>query len=160
MDINTELFRRTSPAKKLTIINNLKQNEVLNISEETIIRMVKETGRRTKGTRNYDFYIDQNLRTGNNWNSEIESISLYKGEINLNTYVQYSNTDTNRNIPWGTFIKQGDFRGTIEAEDRHCNPQTYYYIYDEFDKARVIRNLCVDYIRRKYASKLTENNNK
>ena len=160
MNINTELFRRTAPAKKLDIINNLTQREILNISESTVIRMVKETGHRAKGTRNYDFYISGELRKGNNWNSEVEGLWLTNGKLNINTYVQLDSTDTNKYVSWDDFFKPGDYRGTVRYEDRYGNPQTYYYTYNENDKAEILRSICLGYVNTKYKSKLTANNNK
>ena len=54
-DINIEFFKRTSPVRKIEIIKNLTQVELSGISKETILRIVKETGRRRKGSRDYEF---------------------------------------------------------------------------------------------------------
>ena len=45
-NVNIELFRRTSPVKRLEIIENLTQDELLNVTKETILRIVKKAGRR------------------------------------------------------------------------------------------------------------------
>ena len=42
-NINTELFRRYAPKKKLEIIEKLTDDELLAITPATLIRMVKET---------------------------------------------------------------------------------------------------------------------
>lgn len=73
-NVNTELFKRISPVKKIDIIKNLTQTELTGVSEETILKIVKETGRRRKGTRDYEFYINPDRRKGNKWNSEVEGI--------------------------------------------------------------------------------------
>lgn len=57
-NVNTELFKRTSPVRKIEIIKNLTQEELSIVSETTILRIVKETGRRIRGTRDYEFYIN------------------------------------------------------------------------------------------------------
>ena len=75
--VNTELFKRTAPVRKIGIIENLKQEELSRVSETTILRIVKETGRRRKGTRDYEFYVHPDRRKGNNWNSVVEGIWLY-----------------------------------------------------------------------------------
>lgn len=62
IDVNIELFKRTTPVKKIEIIENLKQDELLGISKGTILRIVKETGRRKTGSRNYEFYVHPNRR--------------------------------------------------------------------------------------------------
>ena len=78
IDVNIELFKRTSPVKKIEIIENLKQDELLGISKETILRIVKETGRRKTGSRNYEFYVTPERRRGNDWNSIIEGYGYTK----------------------------------------------------------------------------------
>lgn len=157
-NVNTELFKRTSPVKKIDIIKNLTQTELTGVSEETILKIVKETGRRRKGTRDYEFYINPDRRKGNNWNSEVEGIWLYKGKLSVMVYVQFDNTDTSLIVPFNDFFKKGDFRGTIKRDDRYGNPQTHYYVYDEKDKAEVLRSFCLEYINTKYKSKLSTNN--
>ena len=157
-NINTELFRRTSPVKKIEIVKNLTQVELSRTSEGTILRIVKETGRRRKGTRDYEFYINPDRRKGNNWNSEVEGIWLYKGKLSVMVYVQFDNTDTSLIVPFNDFFKKGDFRGTIKRDDRYGNPQTYYYVYDETDKTEVLRSFCLEYVNTKYKSKLSTNN--
>ena len=157
-NVNIEFFKRTSPVKKIEIIKNLTQDELSRISETTILRIVKETGRRRKGTRDYEFYVHPDRRKGNNWNSVVEGIWLYKGKISVMVYVQYGNTDTSMIVPFNDFFKKGDFRGTIKRDDRYGNPQTHYYVYDEKDKAEVISSFCLEYINTKYKSKLSTNN--
>ena len=49
INVNIELFKRTTPVKKIEIIENLTQTELGRVTEETILKIVKETGRRYKG---------------------------------------------------------------------------------------------------------------
>ena len=158
-DINIELFKRTSPVRKIEIVNNLTQVELSSISKETILRIVKETGRRNSGTRNYELYIAHERRCGNNWNSEVEGILLYKEKASVMVYVQFDNTDTSLLIPFNDFFKKGEFRGTVKRDDRYGNPQTYYYVYNEKDKAEVIRSICLEYVNTKYKERLNHINN-
>lgn len=158
IDVNTELFKRTSPVKKIEIIKNLTQGELSRVTEATIFRIVKETGRRRKGTRDYEFYVNLDRRKGNNWNSEVEGIWLYKRKLSVVVYIQYDDTDSSLLVPFNDFFKKGDFRGTIKRDDRYGNPQTHYYVYDENDKTEVMRSFCLEYINTKYKSKLNTNN--
>ena len=152
--VNIELFKRTSPVRKIEIIRNLTQVELAGISEETILRIVKEVGRRNSGTRNYEFYIHPDRRTGNRWNSEVEGLWLYKGKLHVMVYIQLDHTDCEKMIPSDDFFKEGEYRGTVIREDHYGNPQTHYYVYDEKDKAEISRNLCLEYVHTKYKSKL------
>ena len=157
INVNTELFKRISPVKKIEIVKNLEQDELSGVSKETILRIVKETGRRRKGTRDYEFYINPDRRKGNNWNSEVEGIWLYKGKLSVMVYVQFDDTDTSLIVPFNDFFKKEDFRGTIKRDDSYGNPQTHYYVYNEKDKAEVLRSFCLEYINTKYKSKLSNN---
>ena len=157
IDVNTELFKRTSPVRKIEIIKNLTQEELSIVSETTILRIVKETGRRIRGTRDYEFYINPDRKKGNKWNSVVEGLWLYKGKLSVMVYVQFDNTDTSMLVPFNDFFKKGDFRGTIKRDDRYGNPQTHYYVYDEKDKTEVLRSFCLEYINTKYKSKLSTN---
>ena len=157
-NINIEIFKRTAPVKKIEIIKNLTQDELSRLSEETILRIVKETGRRIRGTRDYEFYVNPDRRKGNNWNSVVEGLWLYKGKLSVMVYVQFDNTDTSLIVPFQYFFKKGDFKGTIKRDDRYGNPQTYYYVYDEKDKTEVLRSFYLEYVNTKYKSKLSTNN--
>lgn len=156
-NVNTELFKRTSPVRKIEIIKNLTQEELSIVSETTILRIVKETGRRIRGTRDYEFYINPDRKKGNKWNSVVEGLWLYKGKLSVMVYVQFDNTDTSMLVPFNDFFKKGDFRGTIKRDDRYGNQQTHYYVYDEKDKTEVLRSFCLEYINTKYKSKLSTN---
>lgn len=157
IDVNTELFKRTAPVRKIGIIENLKQDELLGISKETIIRIVKEIGRRKIGSRNYEFYVTPERRRGNGWNSIIEGLWLYKGKLSLITYIQLDDTDTTVIVPLNDFFKEETFRGSIKTEDFYGNIQTEYFVYGKRAKAEVIRSFCLEYINTKYKSKLSNN---
>ncbi len=157
IDVNTELFKRTAPVRKIGIIENLKQEELLGISKGTILRIVKETGRRKTGSRNYEFYVHPNRRRGNDWNSFIEGLWLYKGKLSLITYIQLDDTDTSIIVPLNDFFKEETFRGSIKTEDFYGNIQTEYFVYGKRAKAEVIRSFCLEYINTKYKSKLSNN---
>lgn len=147
---NTELFSRKSAEKKAEIVKALTKLDLLGITEETVKRMVMETGSKQTGSRSKCLRIDDDRRKGNNWNSVVEAITLAKGKLYVYAYVQYSNTDTTMTVPFSDFFKRGEFMGTVKASDGYGNPQTYYYRYDEDDKAEVLRSVCLEYIHRKY----------
>lgn len=157
IDVNTELFKRTAPVRKIGIIENLKQDELLGISKETIIRIVKEIGRRKTDSRNYEFYVTPERRRGNDWNSFIDGLWLYKGKLSLITYIQLDDTDTTVIVPLNDFFKEETFRGSIKTEDFYGNIQTEYFVYGKRAKAEVIRSFCLEYVNTKYKSKLSNN---
>ena len=159
-NINTELFRRYAPKKKLEIIEKLTDDELLAITPATLIRMVKETGESCyKSKRDKKLCVRRVIRKGNEWNSEFTGVDLLKGKLYVNLYVQYENTDTEVCISFGEFMRDRErFRGTIKTTDRYDNPQTYYYFYDNDDRARAIRSLLYEYVYRKYLDKLNPKN--
>ena len=153
-DVNTELFKRISPEKKIEIIKNLTQAELFGVSEATLLRIVKDAGRRNPGTRNYELYIHPDRRAGNRWNSEVKGIWLNKGKLYVMVYIQLDHTDCEKTIPSDDFFKKEEYRGTVIRNDRYGNPQTHYYVYDEKDKAEILKSICLEYIHAKYKSKL------
>ena len=153
-DVNIELFKRTSAERKIEIVKNLTQTELSGVSHETLLRIVKEAGRRNPGTRNCELYIHPDRRSGNRWNSEIKGIWLNKGKLYVIAYIQLDHTDCEKTIPSDDFFKEEEYRGTVIRNDRYGNPQTHYYVYDEKDKAEVLRSICLEYIHTKYKSKL------
>ena len=159
-NINTELFKRYAPKKKIEIIEKLTDDELLAITPATIIRMVKEAGKSIyKSKRDKTLMVSRQHRTGNNWNSWFNGVDLTKGKLYVNLYIQYDNTDTDDSISYGEFMRDRDrFRGTVKTTDRYDNPQTYYYFYDNDDRARAIKSLLLEYVYTKYADKLNPKN--
>lgn len=153
-DINTELFKRYSPKKKLELISVLTGQELLAITPDTIKRIIKEVGVSYPHSRDKKLSISQELRTGNNWNSRIVSWNSSKGRVFVNFYIQYANTDTTRSCLLNNFLNLPDFKISLTEDDRYGNPQTYYASYDEGDKCRAIRALLTQYIYSKYPEKV------
>lgn len=150
MNINTEIFKRYAPGKKLRIIMELTNQELMAITPETVTRIVKEVGDNVYKSRNKRLYISARFRTGNNWDSTFTGVELIRGKLYVILYIQYSNTDTDAIETYNKFLTAGNYRGTVTYEDRYGNPQTDYYTYSERDKARAIRSLLLEYVQRKY----------
>ena len=156
-NINTELFKRYAPKRKIQIIEKLTDDELLAITPATIIRMVKEAGKPIyKSKRDKTLMVSRQRRTGNDWNSWFNGVDLWEGkQLFVNLYIQYDNTDTEDSISYGEFMRDRErFRGTIKTTDIYGNPQTYYYCYDNDDRARAIKSLLLEYVYTKYADKL------
>ena len=152
MNINIELFKRYKPDKKVQIIMELTDDELLNVTPATITRIIKEAGTRLYRSRDKRLWIPDQLRTGNHWNSTFNGIELIKGKLYVSLYVQYSNTDTDRSETFSEFFSRGDYRGAIRYDDKYGNPHTDYYTYSPSDKARALRSLLLTYVQRKYKS--------
>ena len=153
-NINTELFKRYKPEKKLEIIENLTLNELLAITPSTVTRIIKETGTAPYKSKIKELRISRERRTGNNWNSEIESYYLVRKNIYISFYFQYENTDTSELELSSHVMRPGDFRGEVKRHDRYGNDRTYYFIYTPEDKAKAIRALLQEYVSTKYHDKL------
>lgn len=156
MDINKIIFSRTAPKKKVEIVENLTQAELLSIAPSAILRIVKETGGSgTLRSRNKELRLPYNLRPGNDWNSEIEGVRIYKGNLFVDLYLQYENTDTSTSVSLSDFLNKGDYGGSIVRDDRYGNPRSYYFTYSSADKARFVGQLLLEYLNRKYKDKLS-----
>lgn len=158
-DINQIIFSRTQPLKKVDVINHLTEAELLATTKVTIFKIVKEVGSRLYKIRNKRLYIDDERRTGNDWNSIIEGLDLVKNRLYVNIYVQYENTDTNTFEDYDKFFMRNHYRGEIRRLDRHGNGRTYYYSYNESDKAKVMRSFLLEYVYKKYNDKLNNDLN-
>ena len=154
MNVNNFIFTRTQPKKKLEVIEKLSNDELLAVNESTVKRIIQEVGQRRYKSRDKELRIDYDRRVGNNWNSTVESIDLVKGKLYIGFYIQYENTDTNTSDDYEDFFKRGNYRGEIRRLDRYGNGRTYYFCYDESDKARVMKSILLEYAFSKYADKL------
>ena len=154
MNVNNFIFTRTQPKKKLEVIEKLSDSELLAVSESTVKKIIQEVGQRHYKSRDKELRIDYDRRVGNNWNSTVESVDLVKGKLYVGFYIQYENTDTNTSDDYEDFFKRGNYRGEIRRLDRFGNGRTYYFCYDESDKARVMKSILLEYVYSKYADKL------
>ena len=156
MNVNNFIFTRTQPKKKLEVIEKLSNDELLAVSESTVKKIIQEVGQRRYKSRDKELRIDYDRRVGNNWNSTVESVDLVKGKLYVGFYIQYENTDTNTSDDYEDFFKRGNYRGEIRRLDRFGNGRTYYFCYDESDKARVMKSILLEYVYSKYADKLKD----
>ena len=154
MNVNNFIFTRTQPKKKLEVIEKLSNDELLAVSESTVKKIIQEVGQRRYKSRDKELRIDYDRRVGNNWNSTVESVDLVKGKLYIGFYIQYENTDSNTSDDYEDFFKRGNYRGEIRRLDRFGNGRTYYFCYDESDKARVMKSILLEYLYSKYLDKL------
>lgn len=154
MNINKSIFSRTAPAKKVGIVKNLTDAELLNIHPATIVKMIKDTGTRLYKSRDKELRFTYDRRPGNDWNSTVEGVRNYKGTPMLDLCIQYENTDTSNSVTLSDFLKGGDYRGSFVRDDRCGNPRSYYFTYTETDKAAFVKSLLLEYLNRKYMDKL------
>ena len=148
MMINRFIFSRTRPANKMQIINNADDGNLLNVRESTLIRIIKEVGYGSKGSHSKSLALMENV--GNNWNSTVQDIYIYKKKAYITFYVQYSNTDACTSVALSEFLGNTDFQGNFAYTDRYDNPQTVYFNYSLQAKAKVIKEILLTYIHKKY----------
>lgn len=153
-NINEELFKRYAPKKKLEIINNLTAAELLATTPETLMRIVKEAGTKVGTARSKVLRISSKRRSGNNWNSTVESIEIHRGKLMLDIYVQMDSTDTDHFEPYSNFSKDCNYTGKVYTTNRYGDQVPNYFIYNREDKAGVIKSILLEYVYTKYADKL------
>lgn len=153
-NINVELFRRYAPKKKLEIINGLNTDELLAVRYATIVRIIREVGKRTDERREKTFRISPERRKSNGWNSNVEALVYVRGNLYLNVYIQTDSTDFTVSERYLNFFRAGDFRGKCFATNRYGDSVPHYFIYSEKDKAEVIRSILLEYVNVKYADRL------
>lgn len=167
-NINQELFKRYAPKKKLDIINSLTSSEIRATTVETITRIVKEVGEKQthsyfdKKTRKLIFtpsndkklYIGGDRRAGNDWNSTVTMVEIYKKKLLVNVYFQMSDTDTQISVPYDEFFRSGEYHGKATETNRYGDSVPRYFTYEEKDKAKVLKSILLEYVYTKYADKL------
>ena len=153
-NINEELFKRYAPKRKLDLINGLSQSELLATTPETLMRIVKEAGTKVGTARNKVLRISSKRRSGNNWNSTVESIEIHRGKLMLDIYVQMDSTDTNHFEPYLNFSKDDNYTGKVYTTNRYGDQVPNYFSYNREDKAKVIKSILLEYVYTKYADKL------
>lgn len=153
-NINEELFKRYAPKKKLEIINNLTAAELLATTPETVKRIAKEAGTKAGTARSKVLRISSKRRSGNDWNSTVESVEIHRGKLMLDIYVQMDSTDTNHFEPYSNFSKDGNYTGKVFTTNYYGDSIPHYFTYDRQDKAKVIKSILLEYLFTKYADKL------
>ena len=126
-------------------INNASESDLLQLAESTIKKMLSQQKSDKYYPDRKTIYFD---RVSNNWNADAKSIELYNGKVFINFYVQYSNTDTDDCEYLSKFLGSGDYRGAIQYTDMYDNPHTSYYRFDRHDKAKVMKAICLAYLKK------------
>ena len=154
ININQELFKRYAPKKKLELIYGLDAAALLAVTPDTIKRIVKEAGRKIGMSRNKVLRISNDRRIGNAWNSDIEAVEFFNGNLYLNIYFQMDNTDTNICEKYLNFFKGDEYHGKHYTTNRFGDKVPNYFTYNREDKAAVIKSILLEYVYTKYAVKL------
>lgn len=167
-NINQELFKRYAPKKKLGIIGSLTDTEIKAVSKDTITRIIKEVGEKQthshfdKKTRKLietpsndkKLYIGGDRRAGNDWNSTVTMVEIYKKKLLVGVYLQMSDTDTQLSVPYEEFFHSGEYHGKASETNRYGDSVPRYFTYEEKDKAKVLKSILLEYVYTKYADKL------
>lgn len=144
INVNEFIFGRTKAEKKLEVLNQLSGNELCKATNETILRIFKECrGKDDEGKPRDKFYIKNDRRAGNKWNSTIEFIHEYKGRACIEFYVQNTKTDWGESVEYNTFKSGTEFRG-------YCSYLGTSFRYNSNDIANVIRCILKEFVYYKY----------
>ena len=159
MNLNQEIFTRKSAESKKNIINAASEDDLMRVSKDTIIRAIKEVGSKVYigngkySSRDKRLYIPQERWASNRWNAWVKGIEYCKGKLYVDIYIQYSNTDTDRDEHYDTFFGYGDYKGHLTYTDMYDNPHTAYYTFSRSHKANAIKAILLTYVERKEALK-------
>ena len=157
-NINEFIFTRTQPQKKLDVINNLSQAELLSVNYQTVLRIIKEAGTGDSSKARCKFKTLHLENAGNDWNSTVTNIYNWKkDEVYLSVYIQGDDTDTDVSYKLRDFLDNryeeqclGHIEESFSNGYSHKKPANY----DRSDRARVIKSILTAYITNKYATKL------
>ena len=135
-NINTELFKRYAPKKKLAIIEALTQTELLAITPATITRIVREVGD-YKSKEYTGFRVRQEFRVHVIWDIYFIGIDLREDKL----WAFFSHTDDNAPIK-GTMYETC----YMESIQSSC-------FHDDNVRAKVARSFLKEYVYKKYLDK-------
>lgn len=159
-NINTILFTRTAPQKKLQIIEAFTQSELLSISYATVLRIIKEAGYGDRTKTRSKFKTLYLKGATNNWNSKVTNIfNSKKDEIFMSVYIQGDDTDTDVSYKLREFLDnryEEQCLGHLEESFRNGYEHKVPANYDRSDRARVIKAILIAYLNNKYSDKLKE----
>lgn len=121
------LFGKGSYEQKKEIIDGMSVNELMNVSPETIKRVIDEAG------KDGELNISRKFRKGNDWNSEIESVYVVNDKLYIGVYIQSSSTDTTQGEEFNKFFRAGEYYSSKNRFDMGVS-------YKESQKAEVMRS--------------------
>ncbi|OYP54232.1 hypothetical protein CIK99_14200 [Prevotella sp. P5-92] len=160
MNINDFIFTRTAPKKKLEVVKNLQQGELLAITYKTILRIIKEAGVGDSNKTRCKFKTLYLSGATNDWNSKVTNIYNWKkDEVYLSVYIQGDDTDTDVSYKLRDFLDnryEEQCLGHLEESFRNGYEHKVPANYDRADRARVIRAILTAYVKIHYADRLKE----
>ena len=158
MNINDFIFTRTAPKKKLEVINNLSEGELLSVTYKTVLRIIKEAGAGDSRKTRCKFKTLYLKNASNDWNSRVTNIYNWKkDEVYLSVYIQGDDTDTEVSYKLRDFLDnrhEEQCLGHLEESFRNGYEHRVPANYDRSDRARVIKAILTTYIENKYSDKL------
>lgn len=158
ININQFLFTRTKPQTKFEVINNLSQGELLSVTYNTILRIIKEAGKGDANKTRCKFKTLYLSGATNDWNSKVRNIFNWKkDEVYLSVYIQGDDTDTEVDYKLRDFLDnryEEQCLGKLHESFRNGYEHNVPANYDRSDRARVIKAILTAYITNKYATKL------
>lgn len=138
MRVKEILFGEISAEEKLEKIKKLPNEVLLSATDiaKVLLEIIQQCG------KDGEFRIKNDRRVGNNWNSLVEGIRLYKNYLYVDVYIQSDSTDTNTSALYHDMLTGG---GSSYVESRLGTVK-----YREDDKAEVVRGFLLEYIYYKY----------
>lgn len=151
LDINQDLFKRYRPDKKRDIIKLASNEYMLNLSEASVVRMLKETGRGNRASKT----LRLNNYISNNWNAVITNVYHYKNKVFISGYVDGSNTDRDFSVAYNPVRIKGVLESSVEDHTLH-GVLTRPFIFGNNYIIDFLKELCITYINTKYGKPATD----
>lgn len=133
------LFAAGDYNKKKSYIDNMLVDELMQVSKSIVKSIIIKAG------NDYGrFCIGKKFRKGNEWNSEIESVSLSKDNVFVDVYIQTDKTDTTESEYFDSFFRRGEYY----SRDNRFNMGVDY---KESQKAEVMRSILLECVYRLFS---------
>lgn len=150
MDVNVDIFKKYSADKKLELLENATESELLFLAESTLMKIIKEVGER-QNPNSKEHHKDLVLinEVGNGWNSIVKFVSYTGNHVYLGINLNYGCEEIVLMTAFSQFDKFGTYRDSY-IWNSIKGPQTTYYTYNETEKAAVYKEILRTYIIKKY----------
>lgn len=132
--LNDILFKAGNYDEKKSYIDNMLVDYLMQVPK-SVVRTIVEKAGNEYGKLN----IRSDFRKGNEWNSEIEGVSISKDDVFLFVYIQTDKTDTTEGEHFDKFFRRGEY----------CSDDNRFGItidYTESQKAEVMRSILLQCI--------------
>ena len=135
------LFTNGDLSEKVSFINDMVVSELMEVKKPLVKSIVEKCG------ENGTLWIDRKRRVENGWNSSVDNVSVYNGDVYVEIYVQDAHTDTSMSEEFNKFFRKGEYF----SRDNRLNVGVDY---KEGQKAEVMRSILLECVYQQFCDEV------